>query len=577
MNKKLVIGCTTPVLLIAALSVWGVKRLLHTEPKPEQVEIVKRGDVEIKVIETGTIEPLRKVEVKSKVGGRLSKMLVDEGDHVVQGQTLSLIDPTEINAQVAALESSLKGSEARLASARKNVHFQHDSTSSTIDQNVQAVASAEARLREVEADAGVQPKLTEQTIAGARASLEASQASLKALKDTLEQMVQTTNPQNAVSAQASYDQARVQSENSLRNLERQKKLFNKGFVAQQVVDQAQTDSDVAAAHAKDVKLKLDQIELSNRLTETNLRSQIANAESVVRQQQSALVQAEASVLPADKVHELNSARAALAQAKAQEAAARAGRIQDQMRFDDVAAAEADVSNWKNQLDNLRVQQRDTTLAASMAGVITKKYSEVGELVTSAIASFGSGTSIFQIADLSTMLIKINVNEVDISKLKPGLLTEVTIDSSRGSLFIGKIRKVAPAAGGDANAQAAAASSGGVIRFPVEIQIDKADNRLKPGMSARCSMIVARKRNVLRVPSNCVKTENGNSIVQVVTDTVVNGKKAQKTDTKSVKIGLVGDEFTEIVSGVTEGERLRPNPYTGPPRKSIDIEVSGGNN
>jgi len=578
MNKKVVFGCTTPVVLLVILSSYGVRKMMHTEPKPEPIETVKRGDVETKVIETGTIEPLRKVELKSKVGGRLSRMLVEEGDKVKAGQTMALIDPTEINAQVAALEASLKGSRARLASAKKNVTFQRDTTATNIDQYIQNAASAEAHLKEVESDAQIQPKLTEQTIAGAKASLEASQASLKALKDTLDLMTQTTNPQNAVSAQAGYDQAKVQAENAERNVARQKRLLARGFVAQQVIEQAQTDCDVAEAHARDVKLKLDQIELSNKLAEANLRSQIANAASVVRQQESALVQAEASVLPSDKMHELASAQAAYAQAKAQIASAKAGKTQDQMRLDDVAAAEADVSNWQNQLDNLRVQQHDTTLMASMAGVVTKKYSEVGELVTSAIASFGPGTPIFQIADLSTMLIKINVNEIDIAKLKKGLLTEVTTDSSRGALFLGKIRRVAPAAGGT-DAANAAPSTGNVIRFPVEIQIDQEDNRLKPGMSARCSMVVARQRSVLRLPTNCVKTEKGKSIVQIVTNTVVDGKKAEKLETRAVTIGLIGDEFVEIKSGVKEGERVRPNPYTGPPRKTIDVDLgdSKGNN
>src|SRR5580700_9110865 len=124
MNKKLVAGCGMSLLVVGVLASWGMRRLLHTEPKPEPIETVKRGDVEIKVIETGTIEPLRKVELKSKVGGRLSKMLVDEGDRVKAGQIMATIDPQEINAQVAALKAQLDGSQARLSSARKNVIFQ---------------------------------------------------------------------------------------------------------------------------------------------------------------------------------------------------------------------------------------------------------------------------------------------------------------------------------------------------------------------------------------------------------------------------------------------------------------------
>ena len=172
-----------------------------------------------------------------------------------------------------------------------------------------------------------------------------------------------------------------------------------------------------------------------------------------------------------------------------------------------------------------------------------------------------------------MLIKINVNEVDVSKLKTGMLTEVTTDSSRGALFLGKIRKVAPSAGGT---DPAAASAGGVVRFPVEIQIDKEDTRLKPGMSARCTMIVARRKNVLRLPTNCVKTVSGKSTVQIVTETVQDGKKTQKVEVRPVSIGLTGDEFVEIQSGVKEGEKIRPNPYSGPPRKEIDLNMGPGN-
>ena len=56
--------------------------------------------MEIKVTETGTIEPLKKVEIKSKVAGRITRLLVDEGSRVNAGQVLAEIDPTEINSQV---------------------------------------------------------------------------------------------------------------------------------------------------------------------------------------------------------------------------------------------------------------------------------------------------------------------------------------------------------------------------------------------------------------------------------------------------------------------------------------------
>ena len=576
MNKKLVLGCSIPLVLFMVGGYVGVRRLMHTEPKPEPVETVRRGDVEIKVVENGTIEPLRKVEVKSKVGGRLLEMKAEEGDVVKTGQLMVKIDPQEINSQVAALQSQLKGSEARLAAAKKNAFYQKDQTSTSIDQYVQNLASAEARLKSVEADSGVQQKITDQTIAAARASLASSQASLKAQQESLELMRQSTHPQNITSAQSALDQAKAQAENAFRNLDRQKQLLKSGYVARQVVDQAQTDYDVALAHQREVQQKRDLQAKTNQLEESNLRSQIEASKGQVSQQEAALIQAEASVLPATKLQDLAGARAAVAQAKAQLVGARSGKTQDQIRKDDVTAAEAEVEQLRNQLAQLQVQQADTTLYAPMDGVVTKKYSEVGELITSAIASFGSGTPIYQVADLSTMLIKINVNEVDVAKLKAGLLTEVTIDSSRGTIFQGKIRRVSPSAAGDSTTSAATTAAGGVIRFPVQIQIDQANSLLKPGMSARCSMIVNRKKAVLRVPVNCVKTENGKSTVQIVTSTMKDGHKVESTTPREVKIGLKGDDYIEVVSGLSEGEKVRPNPFSGPPRKTIDIDMGDNN-
>lgn len=578
MAKKLFIGCGLSFVLMA-LVVWvGVRALLKPKPKVERAETVQRGDVEIKVVETGAIEPLRKVEVKSKVGGRISRLFVDEGAHVRQGQRLATIDPQEINSQVAALRAELAGAQARLASARKNATYQQDQTTTGIAQYEHNAEAARARLKQAEAESEAQPRLTQQSIAIAQANLDAARAGLRAQQESLNLMVQSTHPQAVVAAQSAYDQARVQANNDARNLQRQQQLFAKGFVSQQAVDAAQTQAQVSAAQEREVKARLDRMKRTNDLEAANVRAQVASAQGQVRQMQAALAQAKTSVLNTTRQQELESARAAYAQAQAQLASARAGRTQDLMRQDDIAAAASQVQQIQNQLNEKLVNQRDTTLVASMTGLVTKRYVEQGELITSAISSFSSGTPVFQVADLSTMLVKININEVDIAKLKRGLLTEVTIDSSRGATFTGRVRKVAPSAlsatasGSDTTN---AASTQTVIRFPVEIQIDRADSRLKPGMSARCAIIVSRRRNVLRVPTNCVQGEGANATVQIVTETTKNGEKVETTTPRQVTVGLRGDDFVEIVSGLKEGEKVRPAPYTGPPRKTIEMRGGPG--
>ncbi|HZO89545.1 MAG TPA: biotin/lipoyl-binding protein [Chthonomonadaceae bacterium] len=582
--KKWLIGCGLLLLLMGLGTFMGVRALLRAKPKTERSETVQRGDVEIKVVETGTIEPLRKVEVKSKVGGRLARLFVDEGMVVRQGQILATIDPQEINSQVAALRAQLAGAQAHLAAARKNADYQQSQTATGIDQYAHNVEVTWARLKAAEAEAQAQPHLTQQAIQIAQANLDAAQSELKAQQDALDLMIQSTHPQALVAAQSDYDQARAQADNDARTVRRQQQLLAKGFVAQQVVEAAETQAQVSAAHLRQAKERLDRINKANALEEANARSQVASALSQVRQMEAALAQARTNVLPATKRRELESARAAYRQAQAQLAAMRAGKTQDKMRQDEVAVAAADVQQIQNQLNERLVNQRDTRLVAAMPGLITHRYVEQGELITSGISSFSSGTPVFQIADLATMLVKINVNEVDIAKVRRGLLTEVTIDAERGALFTGHVRKVAPAAytatpgtsggGGDNGGGGGGGNNQNVIRFPVEVQIDHADARLKPGMSARCSIIVARRRNVLRVPTNCVQGDGPNATVQIVTETVKNGEKVETTTPRKVTVGLRGDDFVEIVSGLKVGEKVRPAPYTGPPRKTVDMRREG---
>ena len=242
-----------------------------------------------------------------------------------------------------------------------------------------------------------------------------------------------------------------------------------------------------------------------------------------------------------------------------------------MRGSDALASAAEVQQIQQQLNERLVGQQDTTLYAPMAGVVTRRYAEVGDLITSAIASFSSGTPVYQIAETAVMLVKLNVNEVDIGKIKVGLPAEVTIDAAKAAKYAGHVRKVAPASLAET-----AGSTQNVIRFPVEIQIDptRADTLKKaplhPGMSARCAIIVARRNRALRLPINCVQGEGVKGSVQIVTVAAAGDQTSEKIVRRDVIVGLRGDDFVEILSGVREGEKVRPNPYTGPPRKEIEI-------
>lgn len=572
--KKLGLGCAFLLFCAVAMGLLVHHFLAKPPKKLDATEKVTRGDVVVKVVEDGTIEPLSKVDVKSKVAGRILRLYVHEGEKVHKGQILATIDPIDVINQVKALEAQLEAAEARLASARKAALYQQQQTDATIAQYQQNLAQAKARLAEAQLQAKAQPALNQQAILNAKASLEAAKANLRAQQQALALMVKTTHPNAIAATRSAYQQALAQTKNAQLNLQRQQQLLQKGFVSQAAVDSAEEAYVVAKAQEEEAKEKLDRIQEANAIEEQSARSQVAAAQAQVAQAEAALQQALLNPQPAATQDELASAQAAYKQAMAQLAAARSYAIQNRMRLDEVKAAQADAQQIRNQLNASLVQLHDTTLYSPMDGIITKRYVEVGDLITSAISSFTSGSPVYQVADLGTMLVKIEVNEVDIDKLRLGMPTEVTTSSVPGVVFMGHVSKIAPAASSYTATSSAPGSptpQNTVIRFPVEIRIDHADPRLRPGMSAHCSIMVAQRHGVLRVPVDCLYVNGAQPQVKVVLVPATPEHPQPTTEMRTIRIGIEDDNNAEVVSGnLKEGDTLVPAPYTGPPRQKFEM-------
>src|SRR5688572_4764530 len=80
--------------------------------KDAGIGTVSRGDLSVKVIETGTIDAVKAVEVRSRASGRLAKLFVEEGQTVQAGQLIAVIDPQEIGFLVEQNEAQLRGAQS---------------------------------------------------------------------------------------------------------------------------------------------------------------------------------------------------------------------------------------------------------------------------------------------------------------------------------------------------------------------------------------------------------------------------------------------------------------------------------
>ena len=129
----------------------------------------------------------------------------------------------------------------------------------------------------------------------------------------------------------------------------------------------------------------------------------------------------------------------------------------------------------------------------MDGVVLTKNVEIGESITCGVSSFNAGTVLFSVADVSKMIVKAGVNEVDIGKIHVGMPVKVTLDAYPKISFAGRIDRIAPAVRIDDKVRV----------FDVEIRLDAQGRELRSGMTANIEVNGERKDKVLTVPVESV--------------------------------------------------------------------------
>ena len=174
----------------------------------------------------------------------------------------------------------------------------------------------------------------------------------------------------------------------------------------------------------------------------------------------------------------------------------------------------------------------------------------GQVVISA-ASVNSGTILMTIADLSRLIVDTHVNQVDVAKLLPKQEVSLSAESIRDESLSAIITFIAPVA----------TVKNAVKGFTVQAAIETASERLRPGMTVQMTIPVANAESALAVPVGAIFKGEGNSRVVYVRD-------GERTEKRSVKIGVTNTEHAQILQGLKEGEQiLLTEPERGQKRRS----------
>ncbi len=184
---------------------------------------------------------------------------------------------------------------------------------------------------------------------------------------------------------------------------------------------------------------------------------------------------------------------------------------------------------------------DYTVRAPFNGMVASVAAKVGDTTLGAVASVVS----------AQLLAQMSLNEVDAAKVKLGDKATLTFDAIDTLALTGKVVEIDPVG----------TVSQGVVSYTIKVALDVQDGRIKPGMTVNADIQTAVVQDALMVPSSAVKVQNGESYVLLFNPPLQASSTAQGVLSNTapqqmpVETGISDDTFTQIISGLQEGEQI----------------------
>ena len=261
------------------------------------------------------------------------------------------------------------------------------------------------------------------------------------------------------------------------------------------------------------------------------------------------------------------------------------------------ASQASIRQSEGALSQYRDQLSKTTIYAPMDGTISVLNNEVGERVVG--TGTYAGTEVMRIADLTSMEVRVKVNENDIVNVKLGDRAFIAVDAFPGRKFEGTVSEISSSAlstgataAGSNQAALAASASDEVTNFLVRVRVSSKEVQFRPGMSATVDIETQTVNHVISVPiqSVTVRAEGGKTSEELQQQRAKEAKERTGNDLELVKerqqarreremlhqvvfvrqggtvkmvpveTGIADNTYIEIKSGVKAGEEVVSGSY-----------------
>ena len=543
-KKWIIVGIATVVIIaVGAIGMTRMNFSFGQKKKEAEVkqEVVRRGEFLVRVRESGNLRSFIEVDVRSNVEGEIIDILVEEGQAVETDQPLLRIDEKQILEEKRQAEANLNARKAELERAQLNITITEKQQESNLAQARNSVIKAQATLESFVANTQQRITEAETLVATTKNSLDQDNIALKQAEIALGQAKLTLER-----SQTNVESAKISFETAEAEHKRNNELHAKQLISKKALEDSHRQLIVAKSQYDSAEKEVESQKETIKSQEENLNAR----KTAIESRKSTLQLNEKSV---DTLKDSLKAQQKQYEAELEDSQTRLQQLQEtteeqkELTVHSKASAQASLLQAESRLKSQEERYEWTTVTAPMAGTITRLIVEEGEIITSGRSAFSRGEAIMRIADLNQMIVRTQINQVEIGKIEEGQRAEITVDSYPGRVFPGRVSEISPSA-----TQRGPQNQSSVITFEVDIEVIGSPPELLPGMSADVDIIVFEQSDVLQLPIPAVLSPE----IFTVKANVNSADLSQFQQGQQLKIrNLVGKEFAGQV-GTIDPEKAR---------------------
>lgn len=542
-NKKkfwLIFSGVIVVLAIAGGIVIGQLR----KPLPYEFITATKQTVTQEVSVTGKVKPANAVELAFERGGKIKLVPVQVGDFVEEGESLVVLETSELQAQYAQAQATLESQQASLAEIQNGTRPEELQIYQTKLINAQKnFEDAKINLTNVQnkADSDLANLYDDVKDVLNDAYVKADDAVNKQTQELFSNG-NTNNPQlifycsnyqltidsqnKRTTAGSNVADLQLIANNNSTDYNFLDSSLNKAFIDLNQINDFLSTLDSALSNTSGLSasaistykgyVNIGRTNINTALTSINALKQSIASQKITNKKNIDTEQSSYNLL-----------KNAFDVAQNELDLKIAGSTPEA-----IAGQEAQVKSARANVDNIGAQIAKSIIKAPFAGTVTKQEAKLGEIAQ-------ANTIIVSLISQAEFQVEVSIPEVDVAKVRLGNSAKITLDAYGSDIkFQAKVTKISPSE----------TIIEGVATYKTTLQFLQKDERIKSGFTANIDILTAQKENVLAVPYRAVITQNGDKIIKVL-----NGKQIEE---KKVIIGLRGsDGNVEITEGITEGEKI----------------------